>query len=184
MVQGITPTATPATTTILTAPNSFLEAEAFARLWLTTVLEARALGWQLDYRVAWDSEGRFISATIEKQFVGFDLKQKVDEAIEALQYDKPIDELRGTLLHLLLEKKCELEGKPGRPTGSPWAGTIWTIAHLFKCSGFPLSRNSASPETSAFDAIAKAMLELKLNPNSYSGVRANFYDYAKRSSVP
>ena len=186
MARDTTPTATPATTattTILTAPNSYSEAEAFALVWLRTKLEAHALGWQIEYRVAWDGEGRFKSATIEKQFIGFDLKQRVDEAIEALQYDKPSEELTGTLLHLLWEKQRELEGKIGRPTGSPWAGTIWTIAYLFKCSGFPLSRNSVSPETSAFDAIASAMLTLGLAPNSYSGVRTNFYEYAKRNSV-
>lgn len=175
--------ATTATTTILTAPDSYDEAKAFALVWLKAAQDAEATGWKVEFRVAWDDAGGFVSATITKEFVGFDLKQKVDEAIRALQYDNPSEELSSTLLLALWEKKRELETKVGRPTGSPWAGTIWIIAHLFKCSGFTLSRNPESPETSGFDAIANAMRKLGLAPNSYSGVKTNFYEFANRSNV-
>lgn len=183
----VTPPATPATTattTILTAPNSYAEAEAFALVWLKAVQDANTTGWQAEFRVAWDDAGGFVSATITKKFVGFDLERGLAEAIEALQYDRPISStLKGTLLHVLWEKQLELASKAGRPTGSPWAGTIWMIAHLFKCSGFPLSRNPLSPEISGFDAIANAMRAMSLAPNSYSGAKANFYDYAKRNGL-
>lgn len=178
-----TTSAKTATAIILTAPDSFGEAEAFALAWLTAVQDAEATGWRVEFRIAWDDAGGFASATITKEFVGFDIKQKVYQAIDALQYDKPIEELKDTLLHVLWEKQHELERKVGRPTGSPWAGTIWTIAHLIKCSGVPLSRNLESSETSAFDAIANAMMDLGIAPNSYSGVKANFYDYANRNGM-
>jgi flavin-binding protein dodecin len=175
--------ATSATTKILNAPNSYAEAVEFARVWLKAVKDGDATGWQIDFRVAWGDAGRFVSVTIERQFVGFDPVKEVDQAIKALQFDRPIEESKGILLYLLWEKQEELERKIGRPTGRPWAATIWTIGHLFKCSDFPLSRNPTTPAISGFDAIASAMLAEKLAPNSYSGVKANFYDYAKRNGI-
>lgn len=176
--------ATTATTSILTAPDSFGDAKEFALVWLKAIQDSEATGWNFEFRVAFDGEGRFVSATITREFVGFDLKQRVEEALEALQYDKPLDESKShTLLNVLWEKQHELKSEVGRPTGSPWAGTIWQIAHCFKCSGFPLSRNLESPETSGFDAIAKAMLELGLAPNSYSGVKNNYYGFAERNDL-
>lgn len=175
--------ATSATKSTLYAPNSYEEAEAFAYFWLEAENDALATGWKTNFRVAWDDEGRFLSVTIEKEFVGFDIEKEVEKAIEALQYDKPIDESKSTILHVLWEKQRALESKAGRPTGSPWAGTIWTIAYLFRCCDFPLSRNPLSPEQSGFDAIASAMLRLRLAPNSYSGVKGNFYDFGKQNSL-
>lgn len=175
--------ATSATTSILNAPNSYEEAEAFAYFWLETEKDARATGWNTNFRVAWDDEGRFISVTIEKQFVGFDKEKEVEKAIAALQFNTPIDEAKSTILHVLWEERHALESKAGRPTGSPWAGTIWTIAYLFRCCDFPLSRNSVSPEHSGFDAIASAMRRLGVAPNSYSGVCSNYYDFAKQNSL-
>jgi hypothetical protein len=177
------PPATPATTKIFAPPQSFAEAEAFALYWLQTKLEVEGTGWQVEWLIKGDDEGNFVSLSITKQFFGFDLEQEVEKAIQALKYDKPIEESKGTILHVLQERRDELERKVGRPTGSAWAGDIWQIANLLRSSGFPLSRNPESPETSGFDAIANAMRALGIAPNSYSGVKANFYDFAKRHGL-
>ena len=177
---------TPATTATikLPAPSTYYEAKAFAHSWLETVKESDGKGWQVNFKVIWNSEGRFEFAVIEREFVGYNLERRLKEALETLQYDNPLDEdVRNTLLTLIWDKQETLHRRPGRPKGSPWAGTIWKIAFLFSTCGFALSRNETSPQTSGFDALADAMYDLGLQPNSYSGVADTYYKFAKSNGL-
>jgi len=113
------------------------------------------------------------------------------ELIEKAKNDPDyFDAIRfGIALHLRIEKELpqiildwlieHLQGKTKRPRKAAGRGISLglhiTVAHVVRVlvdRGMHATRNAASPATSACDAVAKALSELGMTPNSFEGVKA------------
>ncbi len=113
------------------------------------------------------------------------------ELIEKAKNDPDyFDAIRfGIAVHLVIKKELpqiildwlieHLRGKTKRPRRAAGRGislglhvTVAQVVQVLVDRGMHATRNDASPATSACDAVAEALSDLKMTPNSFEGVKA------------
>jgi len=87
--------------------------------------------------------------------------------------------VREWVVEYLQGKKERPIGAPGRKSSIGWHIHIAFAVDLLVSSGMTALRNDESNETSACDAVARALSELRESPNSFSRVKKIWLDTKK-----
>lgn len=174
-------------TITLKRPSSYVDAVKFAE---------EIIGFlQKDFDPAWEvsltgevdqSTGQIDRITIKERFIDFPEDELHDAAMNALIFDDPIEgQIKTYLVKLLNEKSLQqkvsgMKGrKPRRLLDRNYDGIIYRTTKFLEQAGWQKSENEATySATSSFHAIADAMRNLSLRPQSYTGVRDAFYRFA------
>lgn len=174
-------------TITLERPSSYVDAVKFAE---------EIIGFlQKDFDPAWEvsltgevdqSTGQIDTITIKERFIDFPEDELHDAAMNALIFDDPIEgQIKTYLVKLLNEKSLQqkvsgMKGRrPRRLLDRNYDGIIYRTTKFLEQAGWQKSENEATySATSSFHAIADAMRNLSLRPQSYTGVRDAFYRFA------
>jgi len=172
---------------ILERPISYADAVEFAE----KIIEFL----QKDFDPAWEvsltgevnqSNGQIDRITIKERFIDFPEDELHEAAMNALIFDDPIEgQIKTYLVKVLNEKSLQqkvsgMKGRrPRRFHDRNYDGIIYRTTKFLEQAGWQKSENEATySTTSAFHAIADAMRNLSLRPQSYTGVRDAFYRFA------
>jgi len=174
-------------TITLERPSSYVDAVKFAE---------EIIGFlQKDFDPAWEvsltgevdqSTGQINRITIKERFIDFPEDELHDAAMNALIFDDPIEgQIKTYIVKLLNEKSLQqkvsgIKGRrPRRLLDRNYDGIIYRTTKFLEQAGWQKSENEATySATSSFHAIADAMRNLSLRPQSYTGVRDAFYRFA------
>lgn len=176
-------------TIILERPISYEDAVKFAEEMITFHEREFDPAWRTDQKTNFDeANNATIGFTLRTQFIGFDDVKLNQAAWDALFLDQPLEgQVKTYVMKLLREKSLNhsVEGKKGRrPLHLQARNYEWTIfrtTNLLEQVGWNKSENEVTfSSTSAFHAIAEAMRNLSLRPQSNTSVRDTYYRFAKK----
>ena len=176
-------------TTILERPSTYADAVKFAEEMINFHEREFDPAWQtkIENNIAEEND-QIIGFTLRTQFIGFDHVQLNQAAMDALFLDQPIEgQVKTYVMKLLREKSLDrdIQGVRGRrPLHLQARNYEWTIfrtTNFLEQVGWNKSENEATySSTSAFHAIAEAMRNLSLRPQSNTSVRDTYYRFAKK----
>lgn len=176
-------------TIILERPSSYVDAVKFAEEMINFHEREFDPAWQTNLEPNIDNENnQTISFALQTQFIGFDQVKLHEAAWDALFLDQPIEgQVKTYVMKLLREKSLSLsvqDMKGRRPRHLQARNYEWTIyrtTNFLEQVGWTKSENEVTyNEASAFHAIAEAMRNLSLRPQSSTGVRDTYYRFAKK----
>lgn len=176
-------------TIVLERPISYVDAVKFAEEMINFHEREFDPAWNTNLEPKIDNaNNQTISFTLRTQFIGFDDVKLHEAAWDALFLDQPIEgQVKTYLMKLLREKSFSqrVQGMKGRrPLHLQARNYEWTIfrtTNFLEQVGWNKSENEATySSTSAFHAIAEAMRNLSLRPQSNTSVRDTYYRFAKK----
>lgn len=135
-----------------------------------------------------DGSGELNNITLQSKQVGFDHKELHEAAFDALFLDQPIQGKVKMYLQKLLREKSDREKtegkigrKPKRLRGRNYDWTIYRTTSFLEQAGWRKSENEVTYKLeSGFHAIAEAMRNLSLSPQTYTSVRDAYYGFVKK----
>ena len=174
-------------TIILERPSSYVDAVKFAEAIIGFLRKDFDPAWEMYLSGELDqSNGQIERITIKERFIDFLEDELHEAAMNALIFNDPIEgQIKTYLMKVLNEKSLQqkVSGKKGRRPrrllDRNYDGIIYRTTKFLEQAGWQRSENEATySSTSAFHAIADAMRNLSLRPQSYTGVRDAFYRFA------
>lgn len=176
-------------TITLERPNSYVDAVKFAEEMINFHEREFDPAWQTNLEPNIDNENNQTNSfTLQTKFIGFDHAKLHEAAWGALFLDQPIEgQVKTYVMKLLGEKSLNqsVQGMKGRrplhlqARNYEWA--IYRTTNFLEQVGWTKSENEATYNSaSAFHAIAEAMRNLSLRPQSNTSVRDTYYRFAKK----
>ena len=158
-------------------PNNYEEVLNLARAYLQARLDTRP-GWEWRIEIRRDEGEKLDGVEISHTKTG---KTRV-ERLNQMKHSETNNLKDRALLHQMeIEELQRLNRRPGAGRRNRSDGgtdndlEVYTTVTILTGLGWQKSRNETSEETSAFDAVADVMRELRATPASYTGIREAYY---------